>query len=116
MRAVLFLLLAFAAGPAMAASAGEEAFNSQCASCHSLSAASTLNGPSLKGVLWRKIASLPDFTYSAGLKAKIGTWSPDRLDSYLKNSQVFAPGTDMFWDVHDRAERRAIIDYLKTLQ
>ena len=116
MRAALVLVLALAAGPAVAEPPSAEAFNNQCASCHSIGPASTQNGPTLKGVLWRKIASLPDFSYSAGLRAKIGTWSPDRLDAYLANSQAFAPGTDMFWDVHDPAERKAIIDYLKTVQ
>jgi len=116
MRAVLVLVLALAAGPALAAPPSAEAFNAQCAGCHSIGTSSTENGPTLKGVLWRKIASLPDFTYSAGLRAKIGTWSPDRLNAYLANSQAFASGTDMFWDVHDPAERKAIIDYLQTLQ
>jgi cytochrome c len=115
MRSVLTLILALAAGPALAAPVSAEAFNAQCASCHSIGSASTQNGPSLKGVLWRKIASLPDFAYSDALRAKIGTWSPDRLDAYLANSQAFAPGTDMFWDVPDPAERKAIVDYLQTL-
>jgi cytochrome c len=113
MRALLVLLVTLAAGPALA-DPGEDAFNSQCASCHTLTGASTPNGPSLKGVVWRKIADLPDFTYSDGLKAKVGTWSPDRLDAYLKNSQQFAPGTDMFWDVEDAVRRKAIIAYLQT--
>jgi cytochrome c len=113
MRALMVLLAVLAAGPALAGP-GEDAFNSQCATCHTLTGVSTPNGPSLKGVVWRKIADLPDFTYSDALKAKVGTWSPDRLDAFLKNSQAFAPGTDMFFDVDDDARRKAIIDYLQT--
>jgi cytochrome c2 len=115
MRAVLGLIFALAAGPALAAD-GQDAFTDQCASCHTLNGVSTPSGPSLKGVVWRKIADLPDFAYSAALKAKVGTWSPDQLDAFLRNSQAFAPGTDMFFDVQDPAARKAIIDYLGTVK
>jgi len=114
MRAAVILLFAVAAGPALAAG-GEDVFNTDCAGCHSLSAASTA-GPSLKGVLWRDVASLKDFAYSDGLKAKGGTWTPETLDAYLKDTQTFAPGTDMFFVVRDGARRRAIVDYLKSVK
>jgi cytochrome c2 len=115
MRALPFLLLALAAGPAWAG-VGESEFNDQCASCHTLSGVSTTSGPSLKGVVWRKIASVRDFAYSPGLKAQVGAWSPDRMDRYLANSQAVAPGTSMFWDISDPATRKAIIGYLKTVK
>lgn len=92
---------------------GKQLFEDQCASCHSLDGHSTSAGPSLKGVVWRKIASLKDFRYSAGLKAQVGDWSPDRLDAYLRNTQGFAPGTDMFWNMAERPDRKAIIQYLE---
>ncbi len=113
--AVAALLSALPAQPAFAAS-GKDAFDEQCASCHSLGGASTSSGPSLKGVVWRKIAVLPDFPYTSGLRAKVGVWTPDRLNAYLKNTQAFAPGTDMFWDIRDDAERRAIVRYLEGLK
>jgi cytochrome c len=102
-----------AAGPE---AAGKAVFEADCASCHSLVRASTPSGPSLKGVMWRKIADRPDFRYSAGLRATIGTWTPSRLDAFLKDSQAFAPGTDMYWDVGDPDRRRAIVDYLSTVK
>jgi len=98
------------------AATGKELYERQCLSCHSLNGASTHAGPSLNGVIWRRIAILPDFDYSPGLKAVRGRWSPGRLDAYLSNSQAFARGTDMFWDVHDAATRKAIIAYLQTMK
>ncbi len=106
------LLLLGLASPALAADDGE-AFRTNCASCHTLDGASTVNGPSLKGVVWRKIAVLRDFRYSGALREAVGVWTPSRLDAFLRNTQGFAPGTEMFWDIDDAATRRAIIDYLK---
>jgi len=105
-------VLALAAAPACAAGFGRDLFDAQCAACHTLTGHSTLSGPSLKGVVWRKIADLSDFKYTASLKAQVGTWSPDRLDAYLRNTQKFAPGTDMFWDIKDASKRKAIIEFL----
>jgi cytochrome c len=113
-RWTLALLLATAcAGPARAAD-GAQLFNDLCASCHATTAASSAQGPSLKGVVWRKVASRPDFAYSKTLVTLGGSWSPDRLDSYLKDSQAFSPGNGMYFTVEDANDRKAIIGYLKT--
>ncbi len=114
MRPLLALLLTLVAGPVLAD--GKDTYNDQCASCHALTPASTANGPSLIGVVWRKIAVLPDFTYSSALKNKVGAWTPDRLDVFLADTQGFAPGGDMFFEIREPATRRALIDYLQTLK
>ena len=113
MRMCLFLMALLCAGPA-AAQTGKDLFDQNCASCHSLGRDSSLNGPSLRGVVWRKIASLPDFAYTPALKSAVGTWTPDRLSQFLKNTQGFAPGTSMFFDIQDPDARRAIIKFLET--
>jgi len=115
MRALLALILAFAAGPALAAD-GKALFDDQCASCHPVGPSSGPNGPTLKGVVWRRIASQPDFVYTGALKAKPGSWSPGNLNAFLKDTQGFASGTTMFFVIQDRTQRRAIIDYLKTVK
>jgi cytochrome c len=115
MRVVLALLLALAAPPALAAT-GEQLFGDNCASCHTVGAASTPDAPTLKGVFGRKIASLPDFKYSDGLKAKQGVWTEEALDAFLASPQTFAPGTQMYGGASDPNDRKAIIDYLKTLK
>ncbi len=109
---VTALFLLAVATPALAG-AGEDAFNANCAACHTLNGVSTRSGPSLKGVVWRKIAVLRGFAYTPALRSMVGTWSPARLDAFLHNTQAVAPGTDMFWDIDDAPTRRAIIDYLK---
>lgn len=105
-------VLAFAA-PAGAAE-GERLFNLQCKSCHG--AKSTPMGPTLSGVFGADIAGRADFSYSAGLKAKEGTWTAQALDSYLAKPMAFAPGTRMMVAVPAATSRAEIIDYLKTLK
>ena len=115
MRFLLALLLALTAGAAAAAD-GKVMFDRECASCHPLSGASAQSGPSLKGVVWRKIAGRSDFAYSAALRGTIGSWTPARLDAFLRDTQTFAPGTDMFWDISDPARRKAIIAFLESVK
>ena len=116
MRRVLSFIFVLAASPALAAS-GEDAFNDQCADCHTTDAASGPTAPSLKGVAGRKVASLSDFQYSAALalKAKAGwVWTDANLNAFLADPKGFAPGTTMTGGAPDAIQRQAIIDYLKT--
>ena len=101
------------AGPASAAD-GAKLFDDLCASCHVMTEPSSDQGPSLKGIVWRKVASRSDFAYSKTLSTLGGSWSPDRLDSYLKDSQTFSPGNGMYFTVESEDDRKAIIAYLRT--
>jgi cytochrome c len=111
----LALLFALAASPALAAP-GEDLFADQCSGCHTIEAASDPTAPTLKGVVGRKIASLPDFQYSAALKAKTGTWTEPALDAFLADPKAFAPGVAMTASSPNAAERKAIIQYLETVK
>ncbi len=113
MRSLLVLLVLLAAGPALAAD-GAGLFADQCASCHLPGGASSASAPSLKGVVWRKVAAREDFTYTGALKSLGGSWSPSRLDGFLKDTQAFAPGAGMYFAIGDAADRKAIVDYLRT--
>jgi len=115
MRAVLALLLVLAATPAFAAD-GKALFDDKCAECHTVGPGSTDSAPSLKGVVGRKIASLPDFQYSDALKAKDGAWTDAALNAFLASPKTFAPGTQMYGGASDPTDRQAIIDYLKTVK
>ncbi|MBP8248082.1 MAG: c-type cytochrome [Phenylobacterium sp.] len=111
-------ILAFAGlltgSPALAAD-GAKTFQFQCKTCHG--AKSTPMGPSLAGVAGRKIASLADFKYSAGLTAKApATWTDANLDAYLAAPAKFAPGTKMMTGVANPADRAAVVAYMKTLK
>ncbi len=113
-RAALATALTVAALAGPAAADGAKTFLLQCGTCHQ--AKSTPMGPSLAGIAGRKIAGLSDFTYSAGLKAKTGTWTDANLDSFLSGPAKFAPGTKMPVSLSAAADRTAVIDYLKTLK
>ena len=112
MRPILVLLLLLSARPALAADGGA-LFADQCASCHSLAEPSGPDGPSLRGIVWRKVGAQSDFIYSGALKSLGGSWSPSRLDEYLKDTQGFAPGTSMNFVVDSPQDRAALIAYLK---
>ena len=104
--------LALAQAPA--SSVGVRLFHTQCAACHGEK--STLAGPTLKGVVGAPIAGRSDYAYSAGLKAKRGTWTDANLDAYLAKPLAFAPGTRMVVAVPDANNRAAIVTYMKTLK
>ena len=113
MRVAVALLLILAAAPAQAAT-GEAVFNDKCGGCHTVGPASA-DAPTLRDVVGRKVASLTDYQYSDGLKAKGGVWTEAALNAFLTDPKTYAPGTEMFASVPDAADRQAIIDYLKTV-
>src|SRR5271156_5005966 len=114
MRLAIVLILALVAAPAFAAT-GQDVFNDKCGDCHTVEPPSG-TAPALKGVVGRKVASLSDFQYSDALKAKGGTWTEAALDAFIANPKTYAPGTQMTGGAADPADRKAIIDYLKSAQ
>ena len=92
--AVLFTVPAHAAGDA---AAGEKVF-AQCKACHENEKGVNKVGPTLKGVVGRKAASVPDYKYSAAMtkKGEEGVvWDEATLTAYLPNPKAFVPGTKM---------------------
>jgi cytochrome c len=88
----------------------------QCRACHDVSpSASSKLGPNLYGVVGRRAASVPGFTYSPALAASHLTWTESSLDQWLKQPSVMVPKTSMvFGGVPNPADRSAIIAYLKS--
>lgn len=116
---VLLAGISLLAAPGLAqaqapSSVGVRLFSTQCVACHGEK--STLAGPALKGVAGAPIAGRSDYAYSAGLKAKGGTWTDAALDAYLAKPMAFAPGTRMMVAVPDANNRAAIVAYMKTLK
>jgi cytochrome c2 len=100
---------------AAAPSGPPQAFN-QCTACHSTAPGKTIIGPSLAHVYGRKAGSLAGFQYSDGMKNSGLTWNAGTLDSFLANPAGKVPGTMMALPgIKDAAQRKAIVDYLKTL-
>ena len=95
---------------------GERAFQ-KCYACHSLEGPDpSTQGPSLKGVLGRKVAAEPGFAYSPAMRAyaaKQPVWTGEALDAFIADPQAVVPGNEMgFFGVADAEERRALIAYL----
>lgn len=109
-------VMSVGARPAEAADAqaGQGTFESFCAACHSVARpAQTLQGPSLAGIVGRRAAALPGFSYSAAMKASGVVWTPANLDTYLANPKARVPGTLMtFRGVSDPIARANLVAYL----
>jgi cytochrome c len=93
-----------------------EAIFKRCAACHKVGAGAVNGlGPHLNGISGRAVASVAGFTYSNAMKAKGGVWDDASLDAYLTSPAKWVPGTKMaFAGLGDAAERKALIEYLKT--
>jgi len=108
--------VAFGMGSASAvdpATEGRDLYQNQCGGCHSVE--TNRIGPRHKGVVGRRIASVPDYDYSPALKRLSGTWTPARLDLWLSGTQKMAPGSRMYLALDDAAQRQLIIAYLKSV-
>jgi cytochrome c len=101
------------AQPLGSASAGKTLYEAKCGGCHSVDA--NRIGPRHRDVVGRKVASVPGYDYSDGLKKLGGVWTPARLDTWLQNPQAMAPGAKMFLRVPDPQQRRDVIAYLASV-
>lgn len=97
--------------------AGKKLF-SNCAVCHSVDPGTpSPAGPKLIAVVGRKIGGAEDFPYSQALKNAGGSWTPEKLDVFLKDPMAAYPGTSMaFGGLAKEADRKAIIAYLASIQ
>jgi cytochrome c len=105
---------AAAAQPAGDAAKGGQAYDDLCSSCLVLDGVG--QGPNLAGVVGRKAGSLPDFPYTAALKASGLTWTAADIDRFLTGPGQLVPGTAMQITVPDETERRNLIAYLASLK
>jgi cytochrome c len=83
----------------------------ECMICHSLDKNGI--GPRHRGVFGRKAGSVPDYDYSAALKAADIVWNETALDQWLTNPQALVPGTKMMFSVSNAQDRADVIEFLK---
>jgi cytochrome c len=111
------LVIAFVgSASALAADAnhGKELFLA-CAACHTEKAAAL--GPSLKGIVGRKAASLDTFRYSPAMTRSNITWTETNLREYLMDPQGKVKGNRMpFSGMPNRTDVDDIIAHLATLK
>ncbi len=101
---------------AQTAQEGKAAFVA-CTGCHSVDGSAKPTGPTLKGVVGRKAASIAAYrNYSAALRAGKITWTAQELDAYLKAPASRVKGTTMMIATPDAKRRKAIVAYLGTLK
>lgn len=102
--------------PAQKPLTGAEAFQRQCATCHTTRASDPpRQGPTLAGVFERKAGSVANFHYSPGFAAADWTWDAAHLEAWLTNPQAMIPGAIMPYRQANPAVRAVLIDYLKEL-
>ena len=98
-------------------SAGERAYQ-KCFSCHAIEAGKhDLAGPSLHGIVGRRVAAVAGFDYSPAMEqfaADHPVWTRMLLDRLAADPEALVPGTSMaFHGMADPAERAALIEYLE---
>lgn len=96
--------------------AGQIAFNTHCRNCHSTKPDDNRLGPTLHGIFGAKAGQVKGFgAYSGSLTPDI-IWDEATLDKFIANPDSISSGTTMkpFPGVADAAERKKIIDFLKT--
>lgn len=99
--------------------AGGDIFAKKCTTCHTGDKGGANKiGPHLWGVFNRKVASVGDFNYSAGMKSHGDkSWSTDELNHFLYGPQKYVKGTMMsFAGIQKDQDRANVIAYLQSLK
>ena len=110
------MLLAVPAHADGDAAKGEKVF-AKCKACHEVEKGVNKVGPTLKGVVGRKAASVPEYKYSEAMLAKGAegvVWDEATLTAYLPDPKAFVPKTKMAFAGLKKPEEVAdVIAYLK---
>jgi cytochrome c len=88
-----------------------------CQTCHTFEKNGPNRvGPNLYGILGDHVGEGRGFNFSAGMKAKGGTWNYDNLNAFIANPKAAIPGTAMgFAGIQKDSQRADVIIYLRSL-
>lgn len=116
--AVLVLLTSTSVSHADGDAAKGEKIYVKCKTCHDIDKGVNKVGPSLKGLVGRKAAAVPDFKYSEAMIAKGAegvVWDEATLTVYLPDPKAFVPKTKMvFAGLKKPEDIEDLIAFLKT--
>jgi cytochrome c len=88
----------------------------QCVACHSTDGTNGV-GPSLKGVVGRKVGSFDGYRYSRAMRGVDYNWDAANLSAFLADPQHIIPGNFMpFSGIADARARSDLVDYLQSLR
>ena len=94
--------------------AGSELFQDRCGGCHSVDRDHV--GPRLRGVFGRSAGAIESFQYSDALKSSHVVWDAATLDKWIQDPDSMVPDNDMSFRLENKAERTAIVEYLRNLK
>ena len=114
----LCLAMLLLAGSAQAQGAqqiakGQRLWQKRCSECHALDTDET--GPRHRGVFGRHAGRVAGYDYSHALRDANLQWDERTLDRWLADPEKFLPGQNMDFSVRSKAERAALVAYLKSL-
>jgi cytochrome c len=114
-----FAIMLAGAMPALAdgdAGKGEKVY-AKCKACHDIEKGVNKVGPTLKGLIGRKAASVPDYKFSEAMLAKAAeglVWDEATLIAYLPDPKAYVPKTKMaFAGLKKPEEVEHLIAFLK---
>lgn len=82
----------------------------QCRSCHSSeNDVANAAGPTLSGLLGRKVGAVAGYAYSPVMREADFFWTPSVLDAWLAEPQAFLPGNRMAWAGLRNPEHRTAV-------
>jgi cytochrome c len=115
--AVLILMLTTSLSHADGDAAKGEKVYLKCKTCHDIDKGVNKVGPTLKGLVGRKAAAVPDFKYSEAMIAKGAegvVWDEATLTAYLPDPKAFVPKTKMvFAGIKKPEDIKDLIAFLK---
>jgi len=96
------------------AARGMALYQQRCTACHAID--SNKIGPAHRGVMGRRVGSLPGYQYSDELARSRLRWTPQTLNAWLEDPEQLVVGQRMGFQVDSAKERADLIAYLATLK